>query len=127
MHFNKLYKFQRTFPRKSDLKIGTKVLISSTQGGRFGDKNSLRLDPDYVLEESNMTDEKTVSAESSDYTLEESDMTDEKNVSSESSALTINVGDLTPQNIEIKGKIPSFSYKINYKIFKFARVKNNRG
>ena len=108
MHFNKLYKFQRTFPRKSDLKVGTKVLISSTHGGRMGDKNSLRLDPDYVLEESNMTDEKTVAAESSGNTLEESDMTDEK-------------------NIEIKGKIPSFSYKINYKIFKFARIKNHQG
>ena len=102
MYFNTLYKFQRDFPRKSDLKIGTKVLVSSTGGGRVADRGSLRYDPDYVLEGSKITDEKTVAAESPDYIFEESVMTDEKNISTESSALTIemplttNVGDLIP-------------------------------
>ena len=108
MYFNTLYKFQRDFPRKSDLKIGTKVLVSSTGGGRVADRGSLRYDPDYVLEGSKITDEKTVAAESPDYIFEESVMTDEKNISTESSALTVNVGDLTPPNVEVKGKISSF-------------------
>ena len=92
-------------------------MVSSTSGGRVADRGSLRYDPDYVLEGSKITDEKTVAVESRDYIFEESDMTDEKNISTESSALTIemplttNVGDLIPPNVEDKGKIPYFSEK----------------